>query len=314
MNRKNHPLAVVIGGVNIDIGGVPFSPLIPKDSNPGRVTVSLGGVGRNIAHNLRLLGVEVTFLTALGDDLFAPRVTASCHELGIDISRALRESGSATSVYVYLDDADGEMAVALSDMAICDRITPAYLAGQKDLLDRAGVVVADTNIPAESLLWLAENCAAPLFADPVSTVKAKKLLPVLRRIHTLKPNRLEAELLSGVPITDEVSLFRAARALLDSGLERAAVTLGSGGILAADSRAIELIPPCPAQVRNATGAGDAFMAALVWSFLRQEPFSAACRAAAAAAAITIESPETVSPALSPDAIRRRISPASDPEA
>ena len=43
---------VIIGGVNIDIGGISKAPLVPYDSNPGKVMISLGGVGRNIAHNL----------------------------------------------------------------------------------------------------------------------------------------------------------------------------------------------------------------------------------------------------------------------
>ena len=80
--------AVVVGGVNVDIGGQPFLQLVMKDSNPGKVTMSLGGVGRNIAHNLRLLDVPVTFLTAYGEDAFASRIEASCAVLGIDISHA----------------------------------------------------------------------------------------------------------------------------------------------------------------------------------------------------------------------------------
>ena len=76
----------------------------------------------------------------------------------------------------------------------------------------------DTNIPAESIAYLAENCHVPIFADPVSTAKAVKLQPVLGRLHTLKPNRIEAELLSGVAITDEDSLNAAADALLATGL------------------------------------------------------------------------------------------------
>ncbi len=300
------PLAVVIGGANIDIGGRSFAPLVAKDSNPGSVTVSLGGVGRNIAHNLCLLGVNVSLLTALGDDLHGRQVTGSCAELGMDISRALLVPGGTTSTYIYLDDADGDMALALSDMAICDRITPAYLQQNEDLLSRADVIVADANIPAESLAWITGRCAAPVFADPVSTAKAEKLRPLLSRIHTLKPNRLEAELLSGVQITDDISLFRAARALLDTGLERAAITLGGRGILAADADSVEIIPAFPAQVRDATGAGDAFMAALVWSWLRNENLSASCRAAAAAAALTVESEETINPSLSPESIQSRL--------
>ena len=64
-----NPYVVVVGGVNIDIAGIPSQPLVPRDSNPGLVRMSLGGVGRNIAHNLSLLGVEVKFITAFGEDL-----------------------------------------------------------------------------------------------------------------------------------------------------------------------------------------------------------------------------------------------------
>ena len=212
--------AAVVGGVNVDIGGQSYAPLVARDSNPGRVRISLGGVGRNIAHNMSLLGVDVRFLTAFGDDLHAQRVAASCGELGIDISHALQVPGGTTSTYLFLNDVDGDMALGLSDMDICERITPAYLASNLSLLNNAQVIVADTNIPAESLQYLVTHCTPPVFVDPVSTAKARKVQPVLGRVHTLKPNRIEAELLSGVQITDEASLRLAASRLLETGLHR----------------------------------------------------------------------------------------------
>ena len=60
--------AAVVGGVNMDICGRPDRSLIPRDSNPGRVRLSPGGVGRNIAHNLALMGVETSLITALGGE------------------------------------------------------------------------------------------------------------------------------------------------------------------------------------------------------------------------------------------------------
>ena len=68
------PYAVVVGGVNMDIGGVSAGPLVPADSNPGAVRMSLGGVGRNIAHNMALLGVDTRLLTAFGADRYAQRI------------------------------------------------------------------------------------------------------------------------------------------------------------------------------------------------------------------------------------------------
>ena len=80
------PYIAVVGGVNIDIGGRSDAPLVAGDSNPGRIRSSLGGVGRNIAHNLALLGAKVKLITALGADDGAKRVEASCADLGIDLS------------------------------------------------------------------------------------------------------------------------------------------------------------------------------------------------------------------------------------
>ena len=231
------PYAVVVGGVNMDVGGRSFGPLIGQDSNPGRVRMSLGGVGRNIAHNLSLLGVDVHLLTAFGDDVSAQKVAASCGELGIDISHALQVPGGTTSTYLYIAGPGGDMELAVADMEIYDHVTPAFLNSRSALLSNAQLVIVDTNIPAESIAWLAENCKVPLFADPVSTTKAEKLRPVLGRLHTLKPNRIEAELLSGEPIPDLAGAERAAAALLDTGLSRLRRCLYGGhclGILGGD--------------------------------------------------------------------------------
>ena len=298
--------AVVVGGVNVDIGGRSFAPLVEADSNPGRVSVSLGGVGRNIAHNMSLLGLDVRLLTAYGDDFHGERVAASCSELGIDLSHALRVSGGTTSTYLYLTDPAGEMALAVSDMSICGKITPAYLAANLQILQNAQVVVADTNIPAESLRYLAENCTAPLFVDPVSTAKAEKLRPILNRIHTLKPNRLEAELLSGVRISDREDVVKAADALSAMGVHRMFLSLGADGVYAAMGQQRLWLPTIPGNMVNTTGCGDAFMAALVWAYLEGSDLETTAKAGLAAGSIAMESPETINPQMSAQMLKKRM--------
>ncbi len=295
--------AAVVGAVNMDIGGRPTGQkLISADSNPGQVRMSLGGVGRNIAHNMSLLGLDVRFLTAFGDDVYAQKIAASCGELGIDISQALTLLGGSTSTYLFIADEAGDMALAVSDMEIYDHMTPRWLSSRQSLLQNAQLVVADTNIPADSLRWLAENITPPLFVDPVSTAKAEKLRPILGRIHTLKPNRLEAELLSGVPITDEQSLAAAAQALLATGLRRVFISLGGDGVYAADHGGSVHLPVYPGEMVNTTGAGDAFMAALAWAYLEGTDLAGTAKAGLAAAAISMAGTETINPALSPQAL------------
>ena len=300
------PYVTVVGGVNVDIGGRPEAALVARDSNPGAVHSSLGGVGRNIAHNMALLGLDTRLLTAFGDDLNAQKLAASCGELGIDISQSPVIPGGRTSTYLFINDERGDMALAVSDMEIYQHLTPQALAQRHKLLDASQVVVLDTNIPEESIVWLAENCAAPLFADPVSTAKAVKLKPVLGKLHTLKPNRLEAELLSGVPITGEASLNKAADALLETGLRRVFISLGAEGVFAADHSGRVQLPCLPAELVNATGCGDAFMAAIAWAYLRGTDLADTARAGLAASSIAMESRETINPAMSEEALESRL--------
>ena len=298
--------AVVVGGVNVDIGGTSFAPLVAADSNPGRVSVSLGGVGRNIAHNLCLMGVDVWMLTAYGDDTHGEKIAASCSALGIDLSHALKLADASTSTYLYLTDEQGEMALAVSDMEICKRITPEYLARNLSVLNNAQVVVADTNIPAESLAYLAENCTVPLFVDTVSTVKAEKVRPVLDKIHTLKPNRLEAELLTGVRIESGEDAVRAADKLLELGVHRVFISMGGEGVLAAMGSERLLLPNLPGHMVNTTGCGDAFMAALVWAYLEGSDLHTSAMAGLAAGSVAMESMETINPNMSAEVLKTRM--------
>lgn len=297
------PYVTVVGGMNMDIGGRPYKKLVAKDSNPGAVRMSPGGVGRNIAHNMSLLGLDVRLLTAFGDDVYAQKLAAVCGELGIDISQSPVIPGGHTSTYLFVNDESGDMQLAVSDMDIYDHLTPQVLQSRRQLLDGSQVVVLDTNLPAETVAWVAENCRAPIFADPVSTAKAEKLRPVLGRLHTLKPNRIEAELLSGVAISDDASLRRAADALLETGLHRVFISLGADGVFAADRSGQVLHLPAPeGNIVSTTGCGDSFMAALAWAYLQGSDLERSARAGLAASTITMASADTINPAMSEEAL------------
>ena len=297
------PYVTVVGGMNMDIGGRPYKKLVAKDSNPGAVRMSPGGVGRNIAHNMSLLGLDVRLLTAFGDDVYAQKLAAVCGELGIDISQSPVIPGGHTSTSLFVNDDSGDMQLAVSDMDIYDHLTPQVLQSRRQLLDGSQVVVLDTNLPAETVAWVAENCRAPIFADPVSTAKAEKLRPVLGRLHTLKPNRIEAELLSGVAISDDASLRRAADALLETGLHRVFISLGADGVFAADRSGQVLHLPAPeGNIVSTTGCGDSFMAALAWAYLQGSDLERSARAGLAASTITMASADTINPAMSEEAL------------
>ena len=190
--RTDSPV-YVIGAVNMDMSGTPFGPLRVGDSNPGWVMLSPGGVGRNIAENLRLLGRPVSLITIMGDDPYASVIREHCLNVGIDLQYSFIEPAGRTSVYLCVNEQNGDLNAAVSDMDICDELTPAKLEPLLSVLNHGAMVVADANLPEETLAWIAKNITVPIAADPVSVSKASRLRPLLSRLTLLKPNIPEAE-------------------------------------------------------------------------------------------------------------------------
>lgn len=282
----------VVGGMNMDIGGSPLGSLVPRDSNPGCVTMRPGGVGRNIAHDLRLLGQEVSLLSAVGDDANGQALLLSCRTLGIDVEMTLVRPRERSSTYLYITDETGDMRLAVSDMAITDRITPAALEPWIARLNAADAVVVDANLSEAALEFLAEKLTVPLYADPVSAAKAPRLKRILGRLTVLKPNRLEAEALTG-----EKDPETAARLLLAAGVKRVFLSMGDKGLLACEGETILRLPRKKAAVVNTNGAGDAAMAAMVWAGTHGFDLERSARAALLAGALTCECREANNPRL-----------------
>lgn len=243
----------VIGGANVDITAVSETSFRPGDSHPGRVRLSLGGVGRNIAHNLVLLGHQVCFLTVFGDDVFGRLTQDGCRKAGLDVSRCETVAGSTGSCFVSINDNHGEMTGGVADMGITERMTPAWLEARLDCLRKADVVVADANLSARSLAFLLDNCPCPLYLDAVSGAKAPRLKEALAlaRVKTffaLKCNLLEASLLAPLPPVNRCYISRGAE-----GVE----------VREAGREESILVPAVPCVVKNVTGAGDALLAGIV---------------------------------------------------
>ena len=283
----------VVGGMNVDIGGRPARRPVLKDSNPGKVSVRPGGVGRNIAHDLRLLGMEVKLLGAVGADEHGNLLLQSCAAQGIDTSLCLCCADENSSTYLYITDENGDMQLAVADMEITARITPAVIEERLPALNAARAVVLDANLPAETLRYLAGHVSAPLYADPVSTGKAGRMQSILPRLCCFKPNALEAEALTG-----ESNPETAARELVKAGVNRVFLSLGHQGMIAADGERLLNLPCEQARVLNTTGAGDAVTAALCWAGVHGLDLEQSLRFALRAGAITCESMEANNPALS----------------
>lgn len=246
---------LVIGGLNLDILGMPDCAFSYRDSLIGRVRMVPGGVGRNISEHIARHGQAVELMTVLGSDHFAAMLESSCRELCIGLRHALRTQESSC-VYLAVHDAQGDMAVAVNDMAAMRLLDAKSL----DTLPKDGfsACVLDANLSEETLAAAAERLNLPLVADPVSCEKALRLLPILPRLTALKPNLKEA-----LALTGRDSLSEAASALLDKGVRQVYISLGKDGLYCASGDERLRLPPIPVPKAPATGAGDAMTAGLV---------------------------------------------------
>lgn len=253
-NRKRK--VAVIGALNVDIGGKPEAAFVPGDSIPGRVSVTLGGVGWNIARDCAGLGAETAFFSVLGRDEHEPVIRRDAESFGVSLAHC-RWEAAANNRYLYISGKNGDMVSAVNDMRLCGRIDADFAAACLAQCKEADVLVVDANLPPEAIQVLAENAEAPLVADCVSAVKCGRLREHLHRIHTLKANRMEAEMLAG-----QIEPEACAEALMAAGVKRVVISLSGDGVLCASEGEIFRLPASGMPVIDTTGAGDSLTAAL----------------------------------------------------
>lgn len=210
--RKPLPV-LVAGGANLDIEGRPHAKLIPADSNPGTVRFSSGGAGRNVAEDLGRLGLAVELVTAIGSDSAGTELLERTAAAGVGTAGFECMEGEASSCYLSVLDADGDMAVAVNGMAIYDRFdakrvlaaaerTVAKVSDSSHLSGETApfsAVVLDGNLLPETAEALLDRFPdLPAWFDPVSTPKARRFAAykggaLLARLAMMKPNLIEAE-------------------------------------------------------------------------------------------------------------------------
>lgn len=290
---------LVVGGANVDVIARSSGPFVAGTSNPGTTHSSAGGVGRNIAANLALLGVPTALIAAFGDDTFGRRMEDETRAAGVDLSHSVQlpmPSGS----YLAMLGPDGELVGAVSDMTAAESLAPEHVP--EAAVAAASYLVVDTNLSAPLLEHVCRAAAAhqvPVVVDPVSDPKARRIRPILGEVplHTITPTRSELAALSGrTGVEDGVAALQAL------GVERVWVREGAdGSTLFVDGR-VTRVPAITAQVRDVTGAGDAMCAAYVRALSIGLDDAAAATHGAAAAYLTITSDCTVRPDLSAELV------------
>ncbi len=278
--KKIDPEVVVVGGSNVDIKGYPGGDYIPHTSNPGQVTDRLGGVARNIAENLGILGARTALLSAVGDDHYGEELVKETEKEDLDLSCLIRSRQHGTGRYVVLHDETGEMVGAVSDMQVTDEITPEYLTKYRKEVVGTDFIVLDANPGRKTidrLLSIAEvNESGRVVVDPVSVEKARKISPFLDRVDIITPNKEEVVSLFSLEQVKEPPLEELAVKVKgrvgEKNLDLSVVlTGGREGLALINSEGFRTFVPDTIpeeEVVGTTGAGDTLTAAMVYSLLR----------------------------------------------
>ena len=296
----------LFGGANIDLCGASIEKLRSFDSNPGVITISYGGVGRNIAQICSLLQQKVLFVTCFADDTYGRQMKEDCEHLGMDCSYSRVYSDVPSSMYLAILDNDHDMKIAMSDMRILSRMDQIMIDEALQILDADDLVAVDANLSADIVAYILEHAPCMTAADPVSASKAFKMKPMLSHIGIFKPNQYEAAELNGIAITDEKSAAQSLDWFKEKGVKEILISMADRGVLLGFGKRRIWLHHRPISLANATGGGDAFMGAYICRrLLKDDPLSSA-HYAISAAVTTIEQDAVVRRTLNDDEIRNKM--------
>lgn len=257
------PRIVVVGSANTDLQFM--TDVVPRGGETvfGRAfDMGFGGKGANQAVAAALCGADVEMVAAVGADLFGAETVRNFNSLGVRTSAVKVLPHAATGAALILVASDGENRIIVAKGAN-DSLTPADIDAAAPQLAAADMVLLQFEIPLETVYHTIRHAQAHkvrCIVNPAPALPAD--LAELALADYLILNETEAEVLSGRQVQTQNDLDACVDALLDSGLRRIILTLGSrGAVLASHSSRVH-VPAFSVSATDTTGAGDAFIGSL----------------------------------------------------
>jgi ribokinase len=284
---------VVVGSINLDL--VVTADHIPRPGETiigSRFQTFYGGKGANQAVAAARIGYPTYMIGNVGDDVFGQQLVAGLAEAGVETSAVKTVPGSSGVALITIGTG-GENNIVVVPGAN-GLLTPRQLEESASVLEHAGFLLAQLEIPLETVEYLAEFAERnniPLMLDPAPARELPRAL--LQKVEWITPNESEAQLLldSAIDATDGTNISDAADRLFACGAKNVLLKLGSHGCLVAEQRGPkQRIPAFPIDAVDSTAAGDAFNAAFAVSLLQGKSPQESARFACAVAAISVSRP------------------------
>lgn len=273
---------LVIGAQNIDISAHTTTPYLKHDSNPVSLHFSFGGVGKNIATNLKRLENEVHFLTVFTDDMFGKSQIDHLKELGLQFDHSITVPGKKSSIYLAIMDEKNDLHLGLNDMEITSSLTRNVMEERIDYINQFDYLVLDNNLPQETLNYVLENTNGVTFIDAVSARKVHKLKSIIDKVTYVKLNEIELTALTGCKIDESIQIMKENNTKI--------ITNKGDDIILVTKDNISYHKPIPLEnIVDSSGAGDAFFSGFIHGIANNKDIMTALIFAKRSAYITLQS-------------------------
>jgi len=284
------PKILVIGSTNVDfVMRMDRLPARGETVTDAQFLQTFGGKGANTAVSAARTGPahKTTFITALGDDLYAPTLLANFKADHLDTSHIILRKNLATGSALIMCDKDGANYLSVAPGSNY-ALTPADIDKDAGLIRTANLVILQMEIRVDTLqriLQLCEDAGVPVLFNfaPVRTTE----IPVSSQMTGLVVNEHEASQLTSLPVHDLATARPAAAELLKRGPKFVAITLGAAGVYLLGAGNDIHLPAFKVAAVDTTAAGDTFCGALAVALVEGLPLPAALRFASAASAISV---------------------------
>jgi len=279
---------LVIGSSNTDM--VIKTDHLPRAGETvlgGTFFMNPGGKGANQAVAIARLGGNVSFICKTGNDIFGGQSRELFEKEGIDTSYAFSDDQHPSGVALITVDEKAENCIVVASGANANLLPKDLLLVAK-AITQADIILMQLEIPIETVEYVADIAymnGKKVFLNPAPAMPLSSSL--LHNLYIITPNETEAEMISGVKITDDASAAEAARVIGAMGVQNVIITLGEKGALIYEKEnddTIALIPSPKVDAVDTTAAGDVFNGGLAVAFSEgctlRESACFACKAAA----------------------------------
>lgn len=279
---------IVIGSSNIDlIVNLPKIPIIGETVLGGESAMVFGGKGANQAIAAKRTGNNIGFIAKVGNDFFGKKMLHHFEAEGLPTHLILTDKTTPTGVAQIFVSAKGENSIGVAPGAnmtlMCKDLKPFL----KTIL-KAKVWLLQLEIPIKTIEYLVSTAFEnniKLILNPAPACNLSSVL--LKKIWLITPNETEAEILTGVLVTDSASAQRAASILLNKGVRNVIVTMGEKGCQYATRKISRFFPSFRVLAVDSTAAGDVFNGTLAMAIANGETIQDTIEIASAAAAISV---------------------------